>query len=75
MQDLHLVEVLQQELRNNESYNGTTWTELNDLNTARYALAGAGESNTAALAFGGLLLHPAVQALTENLEWNKLDRS
>jgi hypothetical protein len=25
-----------------ESWNGTSWTEVNDLNTARYDLAGAG---------------------------------
>jgi hypothetical protein len=35
-----------------ESYNGTSWTEVNDLNTARYDLAGAG-IQTSALAFGG----------------------
>ncbi len=36
-----------------ESYNGTSWTEKNDLNTARRGIAGAGASNTSALAFGG----------------------
>ncbi len=36
----------------NESYNGTSWTELADLNTGRYSPGGAG-STTAALAFGG----------------------
>mgnify|MGYP005819308773 CR=1 FL=1 len=35
-----------------ESYNGSSWTEVNDLNLARDALAGAG-TTTAALAFGG----------------------
>jgi hypothetical protein len=36
-----------------EEYNGTSWTTVpNALNTARYALAGAG-IQTAALAFGG----------------------
>jgi hypothetical protein len=35
-----------------ESWNGTSWTEVNDLNLARWALGGAG-TNTAALAFGG----------------------
>jgi hypothetical protein len=34
---------------NTESWNGTSWTQVNDLNfTARYGLAGAG-TNTAAL--------------------------
>jgi hypothetical protein len=39
---------------NTESWNGTSWTELNDLNTARRLLGGSG-TNTAALAFGGFL--------------------
>jgi hypothetical protein len=41
-----------------------TWTEVNDLNTARARLAGAG-TQTAALAFGG---SPAKRILTES--WN-----
>jgi len=36
-----------------ESYNGTSWTELNDMTTARRDLTGAGRLNTAALAFSG----------------------
>ena len=35
-----------------ETYNGTNWTEVGDLNTARNSLAGAG-AQTSALAFGG----------------------
>ena len=35
-----------------ESWNGSSWTELNDLNTARYDLGSAG-SYTSSLAFGG----------------------
>jgi hypothetical protein len=35
-----------------ESWNGTSWTEVNDLNTARQASGPAGTS-TSALAFGG----------------------
>ena len=38
-----------------ETWNGTNWTEVNDLNTARYSLAGAGTA-TSALGFGG---HPS----------------
>jgi len=49
-----------------ESYNGSTWTEVGDLNTARDALAGAGTA-TAALAFGGRQSTTA-QAVTES--WN-----
>ena len=37
---------------NTESYNGTTWTEVNNMNTARRALAGSG-SQTAGLVYGG----------------------
>jgi hypothetical protein len=55
-----------------ESYNGSAWTEVNDLNTARFDLAGAGTDNTAALAIGGET-PGGVLALTEVLEWNKLD--
>ena len=52
-----------------ESWNGTNWTELNDLNTNRYQLAGSNDSNTATLAFGGEGSPPSVGgALTE--EWN-----
>ena len=35
-----------------ESWNGTSWTETTDMNTARYYLAEAG-TTTAALAMGG----------------------
>ena len=35
-----------------EQWNGTSWTEVNDLNQARYGLAGAG-TTTAAISFGG----------------------
>jgi hypothetical protein len=36
-----------------ESYNGTAFSEVNDLNTGRFSLRGSGDSNTAAIAFGG----------------------
>ena len=36
-----------------ESWNGSSWTEVSDLNTARQGIAPAGASNTSALAFGG----------------------
>ena len=47
-----------------ELWNGTNWTEVNDLGTARYSLAGTGLS-TAALAFGGT---SPTKAFTET--WN-----
>ena len=49
----------------NESWNGSAWTEVGDLNTGRHQLSGAG-SNTAGLAFGGRT--PPTVASTE--EWN-----
>ena len=53
-----------------ESYNGTNWTEVNDLNTARgYAARGSGGIQTSALYFGGKSSPgPAGDALTET--WN-----
>ena len=55
---------------NTESYDGSSWTEVNDLNTARAQLGGCGASNTAALAFGGMVptSTPNNVALTEI--WN-----
>ena len=47
-----------------ESWNGTNWTELNNLNTARYSSAGSG-TQTAAVVFGGA---PGFIAKTE--DWN-----
>ena len=52
-----------------ESYDGTSWTEVADLNTERNLLAGCGASNTAALAFGGLSpADPATVGIAES--WN-----
>jgi hypothetical protein len=48
-----------------ESWNGTSWTEVADLSTARNDLAGAGADNTSALAVGGYVT--TVLAATE--EW------
>ena len=36
-----------------ESWNGSAWTEVADLNTSRRQLPGAGTDNTSSLAFGG----------------------
>ena len=46
--------------------NGTSWTEVNNLNTARTYVAGTG-TQTSALAFGGFL-DPGNTAVTES--WN-----
>ena len=52
-------------LTNNEQYDGTSWTEVNDLSTGRHQLSGAGSSSSG-LAFGGRT--PTVVNNTE--EWN-----
>jgi len=52
-------------IANTESYDGTSWTEVNDLNTARgYAARGSGGTQTSALYFGG----SPITAVTES--WN-----
>jgi hypothetical protein len=43
-----------------------TWASGGDMNQARFLTAGAGSSNSAALAFGGTTPAPASVALTEN---------
>ena len=48
----------------NEFYNGTSWTELTDINTARYG-GGSSGTSTLGLVFAGT---PPVRALTES--WN-----
>jgi hypothetical protein len=50
-----------------ESWNGTSWTEVNNVNTARNMAAGGGADNTSALIFGSETPSPA-KAYTES--WN-----
>ena len=50
----------------NELWNGTNWTEVNNVNTGRQNWAGSGPDNTAALVFGGA--SPPHTGKTE--EWN-----
>ncbi len=49
-----------------ETWNGTNWTEVNDLNTARRILGSAGIDS--ALAFGGLTNPSTRTNITES--WN-----
>ena len=50
------------------SWNGTNWTEVNDLNQARYNFKGSGPSNSSQLAFGG---QPGTGPSTgKTEEWN-----
>ena len=51
-----------------ESWNGSAWTEVNNVNTARHSLAGAGADNTNAIAFGGDQPSTDGSAITE--DWN-----
>ena len=51
-----------------ESWDGTNWTEVSDLNTGRMDLGGIGDSNTSALAFGGLVAPNTKSDKTES--WN-----
>ena len=48
-----------------ESYDGTSWTEVGDLNTARRYAGGAGTS-TSTIAFGGLTGIPGIRDLAES---------
>ena len=55
------------QLDTTEVYNGSTWTEVGDMNTARWAGAGTG-TQTAALNFGGGAGPPDLKDITES--WN-----
>jgi len=50
-----------------ESYDGTSWTEVGDLNTARRDLGGSG-TQTSALAYGGA--NPASTNIAKTNKWN-----
>ena len=50
----------------NESYDGSSWTEVGDLNTGRRNVESAGTASTAALAYGGFT--PPYTAVNES--WN-----
>jgi len=52
-----------------EQYNGSAWTEVADLNSARGRGQGAGASYTSALVFGGVLV-PADTTSALNESWN-----
>jgi hypothetical protein len=54
-----------------EVYNGTSWTEVNDLNNGRTGIGGFGNSITAATAFGGDEFPAASpRYLTDVENWN-----
>ncbi len=51
-----------------ESWNGSAWTEVGDLNLGRGYFGGAGASNALALGFGGDI--PATPARAQTESWN-----
>ena len=54
-----------------ETWNGTNWTEVNDLGTARAQAHGAGVSSTAAIAAGGFTnTGPNQGVVAVNESWN-----
>jgi len=53
----------------NESWNGTSWTEIVDLNSTRYYASGVGASNTDALCVGGQEFSPP-QYVANVEQWN-----
>ena len=56
-------------LGHTEQYDGTNWTEVGDLNTARGKLGSAtAGSQTAALGFGGSTAEPSNPAIVDNSE-------
>ena len=53
---------------NVEQWNGSAWTEVNDLNTARYALSGFGTTSSTQVAGGSIPGSPYYTANSET--WN-----
>ena len=54
------------EIANTELWNGSSWTEVNDLNNARFDANSSRQSSTSAVHFGGF--DSAMRAYTE--QWN-----
>ena len=62
-------------INNVESYDGSSWTEIADINTGRGYLASAGAgTTTAALAFGGLINPELSPSPFGPVGWILLDR-
>jgi hypothetical protein len=54
-----------------ESYNGSAWTSLNNMNTARYGAATSQSgTQTATIAFGGFSAPPPGTASSQTESWN-----
>ena len=57
------------EVNETEAYNGATWTEVNNLNTARISMASAGHEGTSILSVGGEISSTSA-LVAENESWN-----
>ena len=57
---------------NTELWNGTSWTEVNDLNTGRMGLAGNGIT-TSALGYGGDKVHDSNTESWNGTSWTELN--
>ena len=55
----------------NEKWDGTTWTELNDLSVSRYNMSGGGPSSSNALCYGGY--GPPSPQMVSTEEWEVPD--
>jgi hypothetical protein len=49
-----------------EEYNGSSWTSVNNMNTARQQAAASGSSETAGIVFGGEIPPATLSAATES---------
>ena len=65
---LHYTLVVEVRIANTEIWNGSTWTEVNDLNDGRYVLKGGGTTTAAVLA-GGYGGSPSTNP-TQSEQWN-----
>jgi hypothetical protein len=50
-----------------EVYNGSSWSEISALNTARYAGGGAGASSTEVIVYGGNSPSPGGRRAKQNI--------
>ena len=55
-----------------ETYDGSSWTEVGDLNTARARNAGAGATQTAALSFGGEVSNEGLTEIWDGSSWTEV---
>ena len=54
---------------NTEIWNGSSWTEVNDLNTARRFFDGSGTSSSSGIVFGGSN-YPSPATIASTEDWN-----